>query len=48
MSVEEAFRKHQVVPDVISAAPTKLINVDYSGVKVSIWSIRSKFVDASW
>lgn len=37
MSVEEAFRKHQVVPDVISTAPTKLITADYkSGVKVSI------------
>ncbi|KAK6101136.1 Phosphatidylethanolamine-binding family protein [Brugia pahangi] len=31
MSVEEAFKKYQVVPDVISMVPTKLINVDYSG-----------------
>lgn len=36
MSVEEAFKKHQVVPDVVSAVPTKLINVNYrGGVEVS-------------
>ncbi|KAL4002382.1 Hippocampal cholinergic neurostimulating peptide [Acanthocheilonema viteae] len=37
MSVEEAFKKHQVVPDVVSTAPTKLITIDYSsGVKANL------------
>lgn len=35
MSVEAAFKKHGVVPDVVSVAPTRPIEVDYNGHKVS-------------
>uniref|UniRef100_A0A915PU65 Uncharacterized protein n=1 Tax=Setaria digitata TaxID=48799 RepID=A0A915PU65_9BILA len=36
MSVEEAFIKHEVLPDVVSKAPNKLIDVNYSGAQVNL------------
>ncbi|VDN04776.1 unnamed protein product [Thelazia callipaeda] len=36
MSVQEAFKKHGVVPDVVSVGPTKLADVSYDGHKVNL------------
>lgn len=37
----EAFSKHEVVPDVLASAPSKIVSVKFnSGVEVSISCVR--------